>query len=309
MKTQRGFIGLPILVLIMLGIVVLGGGAYFVMQQQSPSPSSDISIRIISPRDTDVYTAGDTIPVAWSIDGISGKDLTDYRVGIDLVPIDPAAKPAGNPKALIGRDLYRELIPAAVGTAQKKTSFDAGYIQEQTGGDANVRYKVRIYLAKKDESVCNNTSLQQKALAKFFNVARATTILKCNGYRTLTYADSDSTFIIRQPRLFGSTSFDNTAQAAFVTATVVLPNECMAYELEWSGEFRGREKENYEPSQTCSRSKEYRATHRISLDYLAVKETSARVVFSVQMPGRTYASGLPYFDTADIYSLEVPQRK
>jgi|CXWL01.1.fsa_nt_gi hypothetical protein len=36
MKTQRGFIGFPILVLIILGVVVLGGGAYFLV-----SPSNE----------------------------------------------------------------------------------------------------------------------------------------------------------------------------------------------------------------------------------------------------------------------------
>jgi len=35
--TQRGFVGLPILIVILLGIVVLGGGAYFIVYQQSPS--------------------------------------------------------------------------------------------------------------------------------------------------------------------------------------------------------------------------------------------------------------------------------
>lgn len=35
MKNQQGFIGLPILIAIVLGIVALGGGAYFVMQKQS----------------------------------------------------------------------------------------------------------------------------------------------------------------------------------------------------------------------------------------------------------------------------------
>ncbi|MDO8518196.1 MAG: hypothetical protein Q7S26_02820 [bacterium] len=35
MQTQRGFIGLSILIAIVLGLIVVGGGAYFLMQQNS----------------------------------------------------------------------------------------------------------------------------------------------------------------------------------------------------------------------------------------------------------------------------------
>jgi len=37
MRLQEGFIGLPVLVAILLGLVVVGGGAYFVMQQSTSS--------------------------------------------------------------------------------------------------------------------------------------------------------------------------------------------------------------------------------------------------------------------------------
>src|SRR3989344_1967779 len=37
MRLQRGFIGLPILLTIVLGLVVIGGGMYFIVQQNSPS--------------------------------------------------------------------------------------------------------------------------------------------------------------------------------------------------------------------------------------------------------------------------------
>lgn len=40
MYNQRGFIGLPVLIAILLGIVVLGGGAYFVVQQQTPTQTA-----------------------------------------------------------------------------------------------------------------------------------------------------------------------------------------------------------------------------------------------------------------------------
>jgi len=40
MHTQRGFIGVGLLVAIILGVVVLGGGAYFVMQQNSSSQTA-----------------------------------------------------------------------------------------------------------------------------------------------------------------------------------------------------------------------------------------------------------------------------
>src|SRR3989344_1699951 len=39
MQMQRGFIGVGLLVAIVLGVIVLGGGTYFVMQQNSPSPT------------------------------------------------------------------------------------------------------------------------------------------------------------------------------------------------------------------------------------------------------------------------------
>jgi hypothetical protein len=39
MQTQRGFIGVGLLIAIVLGVIVLGGGAYFVMQQNSPLPT------------------------------------------------------------------------------------------------------------------------------------------------------------------------------------------------------------------------------------------------------------------------------
>lgn len=39
-KTQSGFIGLPILIAILLGIVVLGGGAYYVIYQQAPTQTT-----------------------------------------------------------------------------------------------------------------------------------------------------------------------------------------------------------------------------------------------------------------------------
>lgn len=40
---QKGFIGLPVLIAIVLGIIVLGGGTYFFMQQQSSSQVSPTS--------------------------------------------------------------------------------------------------------------------------------------------------------------------------------------------------------------------------------------------------------------------------
>ena len=40
MNTQRGFVGVGVLIAIILGVVVLGGGAYFVMQQQAPSQTA-----------------------------------------------------------------------------------------------------------------------------------------------------------------------------------------------------------------------------------------------------------------------------
>src|SRR5665213_2128127 len=45
MQTQRGFIGLAALIAIVLGLIVIGGGAYYVMHQQSSSPTpSDNSL-------------------------------------------------------------------------------------------------------------------------------------------------------------------------------------------------------------------------------------------------------------------------
>ena len=40
MRPQKGFVGLPVLVAILLGLVVVGGGTYFVMQQSTPSQTS-----------------------------------------------------------------------------------------------------------------------------------------------------------------------------------------------------------------------------------------------------------------------------
>src|SRR5882672_5770087 len=39
MKTQRGFVSAAFLIAIVLGLIVVGGGAYYVMHQQSPSPT------------------------------------------------------------------------------------------------------------------------------------------------------------------------------------------------------------------------------------------------------------------------------
>ncbi len=39
MLTQRGFIGLPILIVILVSLAVFGGGTYYIMQPQSPSPT------------------------------------------------------------------------------------------------------------------------------------------------------------------------------------------------------------------------------------------------------------------------------
>lgn len=39
MKTQRGFVSAAVLIAIVLGFIVIGGGAYFVMQKNSPSPT------------------------------------------------------------------------------------------------------------------------------------------------------------------------------------------------------------------------------------------------------------------------------
>ena len=40
MHNQRGFIGVGVLIAILVGLVVLGGGAYFVVQQQAPSQTA-----------------------------------------------------------------------------------------------------------------------------------------------------------------------------------------------------------------------------------------------------------------------------
>lgn len=39
MKTQRGFVNAGILIAIVLGLIVVGGGAYYIIQPQSPSPN------------------------------------------------------------------------------------------------------------------------------------------------------------------------------------------------------------------------------------------------------------------------------
>lgn len=40
MQNQRGFVGLPVLILIVLGLIVVGGGAYYVVHQQSASQTT-----------------------------------------------------------------------------------------------------------------------------------------------------------------------------------------------------------------------------------------------------------------------------
>ena len=40
MQNQRGFVGVGVLIAIVLGVIVVGGGAYFVMHQQAPSQPS-----------------------------------------------------------------------------------------------------------------------------------------------------------------------------------------------------------------------------------------------------------------------------
>lgn len=54
MKTQRGFIGLPVLILIVLGLAVLGGGTYFVLQQKSTSQTTSENSDATIPTDTQV---------------------------------------------------------------------------------------------------------------------------------------------------------------------------------------------------------------------------------------------------------------
>src|SRR3989344_220750 len=66
MKTQQGFIGLPVLIAILLGVTVFGGGAYFVVQQKSASQATSEIPDTIIPTNTqttvDTQTTQNTQP-------------------------------------------------------------------------------------------------------------------------------------------------------------------------------------------------------------------------------------------------------
>lgn len=61
MKNPKGFIGLQILIAIVLGVMVLGGGAYFVMQKQAAS-QNEIATSIQKNSMENVATTSDTTP-------------------------------------------------------------------------------------------------------------------------------------------------------------------------------------------------------------------------------------------------------
>ncbi len=62
MKNQQGFVSVAILIAIVLGLIVVGGGAYYVMQKNSPSSTAD-TFRVISPNGGESYAIGDTVKI------------------------------------------------------------------------------------------------------------------------------------------------------------------------------------------------------------------------------------------------------
>src|SRR3989344_558356 len=70
MQNQRGFIGVGVLIAIILGIVVLGGGAYYVVQKNTPSQTAIDTTNVNTvptknnqvPQQSSNGTTGSTVP-------------------------------------------------------------------------------------------------------------------------------------------------------------------------------------------------------------------------------------------------------
>ncbi len=71
---QRGFIQIPILLTILLGLIVLGGGTYFVVQQKSASQTTSQTVQKIN----------------WSIEKANPNitDDSDYRKSEQAISVD-----------------------------------------------------------------------------------------------------------------------------------------------------------------------------------------------------------------------------
>ena len=126
MHNQRGFVGVGVLIAIILGIVVLGGGAYYVVQQQAPTqtasenfdnvqtlPTQNIASNNVSnpqpvPKENpskspSIQTVGDMSfsPPAWNKDAQGAFVSSDYKqatppakfeLGMDYNPIARGAQ-------------------------------------------------------------------------------------------------------------------------------------------------------------------------------------------------------------------------
>ena len=95
MKNQRGFIGVGVLIAILVGLAVLGGGAYYVMQQQAPTQTASDNfdnLQQLPTTNNQVQTQTTAnVPVQKTTEIV--PDLTKYiersQVGVQGVVSDP----------------------------------------------------------------------------------------------------------------------------------------------------------------------------------------------------------------------------
>lgn len=115
MQNQRGFIGLPVLIAILLGIVVLGGGAYYVVQQQTPTQTASDNLDNLQTLPTNTTTSNPTpkpqttspspATVASCVNG-PVQTAEGLREGIPVITsITPASGPKGTAIKITGCNL------------------------------------------------------------------------------------------------------------------------------------------------------------------------------------------------------------
>ena len=240
------------------------------------TPNTNQSIKVSAPNGNETYRAGDAIPASWKISGINSSELSNYKIGYRLVPIDASYRPTSIIGSMMSVSPDAD-VPNTLAGSKSLIAPNGGWWPGSTNPtSADSRYKLLVELGESDPSVCNQTSIPsmpQRVASNGLQIVQpqllASSPRQCIPYRLVGYDESDGTFIIRQPYVTGVTSNNSSTKQVTATVTVHTPDSCKPFTLEWStGSIPDSDEtvETYTPSSGCSASP-YTATYTHTFNF------------------------------------------